>query len=99
MMKMKVNCSVVLFVLLGVALGVVGCEGDYGASPGYGPYYGGPCYGGRYDGGGYLASVSGAVGDRPYYVDGPGYCVGRLDFVWRPGGWVVVHRDGVWIAG
>jgi len=98
-MKMKVKCSVVLFVLLGVALGVVGCEGDYGASPGYGPYYGGPYYGGPYYGGGYPASVAIAVGDRPYYFHGLGYYAGREYYVWRPGHWAWRHHQRVWIHG
>jgi YXWGXW repeat-containing protein len=98
-MKMKVKCSVVLFALLGVALGVVGCEGDYGAYPGYGPYYGGPYQGGPYYGGGYPASVAIAVGDRPYYVHGPGYYAGRAYYVWRPGHWAWRHHQRVWIHG
>src|SRR2546423_6690586 len=80
MMKMKVKCSIVLFVLICVALGMGGCEGNYAAYPGSGPYYGGPYYGGPYYGG-YPASVSIAVGDRPYYVHGPGYYTGHTYYV------------------
>jgi len=97
-MKMKLKCSIVLFVLICVALGVGGCEGNYAAYPGSGPYYGGPYYGGPYYGG-YPASVSIAVGDRPYYVHGPGYYTGRAYYVWRPGHWVWRHHQRVWIHG
>ena len=98
MMKMKVKCSIVLFVLLCVTLGVGGCEGNYAAYPGYGPYYNRPYYGGPYYGG-YPASVSIAVGDRPYYVRGPGYYAGRAYYVWRPGHWAWRHHQRVWIHG
>jgi len=103
-MKMKVKYSVVLFVLLGVAFGVGGCEGYYSAYPGYGPYYGGPNYAGPYYGGGpyyagYPGSVTIAVGDRPYYVRGPGYYVGRTYYVWKPGHWAARHGQRVWIHG
>jgi hypothetical protein len=40
------------------------------------------------------------VGDRPYYVHGPGYWYGRSYYVWVPGhwdGWRYGHR--VWIHG
>jgi hypothetical protein len=99
MMKMKVKCSIVLFVLLCVALGGVGgCEGNYAAYPGYGPYYSGPYNGGPYYGG-YPTSVSIAVGDRPYYVHGSGYYAGRAYYVWRPGHWAWRHHQRVWIHG
>ncbi len=97
-MKMKLKCSIVLFVLLCVAVGVGGCEGNYAAYPGYGPYYNRPYYGGPYYGG-YPASVSIAVGDRPYYVRGPGYYSGRAYYVWRPGHLAWRHHQRVWIHG
>ena len=98
MMKMKVKCSIVLFVLLCVALGVGGCEGNYAAYPGYGPYYNRPYYGRPYYGG-YPASVSIAVGDRPYYVHGAGYYAGHAYYGWRPGHWTWRHHQRVWIHG
>ncbi|PYJ88544.1 MAG: hypothetical protein DME20_03790 [Verrucomicrobia bacterium] len=93
-----------VLVLISVALGAAGCEGYYSASPGYGPYYGepnygGPNYGGPYYGGGYPGSVTVEVGDRPYYVRGPGYYVGRTYYVWRPGHWASRHGQRVWIHG
>ncbi len=36
------------------------------------------------------------VNDRPYYVRGPGYYVGRVHYVWVPGHWNRRHR---WIHG
>ena len=94
-MKMK---SVILRIALGFAvLGAVGCEGYYAAYPGYsGPYYAG--YGGPYYGG-YPASVTVAVGDRPYYVYGPGYYAGHSYYVWRPGHWGWRHGHRVWTHG
>ena len=96
-MKTKIKYSVLLFVLIGAALAIGGCEATYTPGPYYGggPYYGrGPYYGGNYP-----ASVAIDVGDRPYYVRGPGYYVGRTYYVWKPGHWR--SRDGqrVWIHG
>jgi hypothetical protein len=96
-MKTKTKYSVLLFVLIGAALAIGGCEATYTPGPYYGggPYYGrGPYYGGNYP-----ASVAIDVGDRPYYVRGPGYYVGRTYYVWKPGHWR--SRDGqrVWIHG
>src|ERR1700756_2073217 len=94
-MKMK---TVILRIALGLAvLGTVGCEGYYGAYPGYsGPYYAG--YGGPYYGG-YQGSVTVAVGDRPYYVHGPGYYTGHSYYAWRPGHWGWRHGHRVWTHG
>jgi hypothetical protein len=39
------------------------------------------------------------VGDRPYYVHGPGYYVGRAYWVWIPGHWSWRHHQRVWIHG
>ena len=39
------------------------------------------------------------VGDRPYYVYGPGYYVGRVYWVWIPGHWSWHHHHRVWIHG
>jgi len=39
------------------------------------------------------------VGDRPYYVYGPGYYVGRVYWVWIPGHWAWRHHHRVWIHG
>jgi len=98
-MEMKMRCCV-LFVLISAALSVGGCDGYYAGYPGYGPYYGRPYYGG---GGpyyaGYPGSVTIAVGDRPYYVRGPGYYVGRTYYVWKPGHWATRHGQRVWIHG
>jgi hypothetical protein len=103
--KTKMRWPLFVLVLISAALGAAGCEGTYSAYPGYGPYYGGPNYGGPnyggpYYGGGYPASVTVAVGDRPYYTRGPGYYVGRTYYVWRPGHWGT-NRYGqrVWIRG
>jgi len=86
--KTKMRWPLFVLVLISVALGAAGCEGYYSASPGYGPYYGepnygGPNYGGPYYGGGYPGSVTVEVGDRPYYVHGPGYYVGHTYYVVR----------------
>jgi hypothetical protein len=90
----------VLLVLLSGALGIAGCADYYAGYPGYGPgpYSGpGPYYGRRpYYGGG---SVVVDVGDRPYYVRGPGYYVGRTYYVWKPGHWRVRNGQRVWIHG
>jgi hypothetical protein len=92
--KIKVgSMRVILPVLLLSALfWTGGCEGYYTASPGYGPYYGGPYYGNP-------GSVTIAVGDRPYYVRGPGYSYGGAYYIWRPGHWVWRHGQQVWIHG
>ena len=37
------------------------------------------------------------VGDRPYYLHGGGYWVGRTYYVWVPGHWGPHHRH--WIHG
>src|SRR5438477_11955818 len=39
------------------------------------------------------------VGDRPYYIHGPGYYVGRVYWVWIPGHWGWRHYHRVWIHG
>ena len=39
------------------------------------------------------------VGDRPYYIRGPGYYVGRAYWVWIPGHWGWRHHHRVWIHG
>ena len=39
------------------------------------------------------------VGDRPYYVHGPGYWSGRVYYVWVPGHHVWRHGHRVWIHG
>ena len=39
------------------------------------------------------------VGDRPYYVHGPGYWYGRTYYVWVPGHWGWRHGHQVWIHG
>ncbi|MEY2491268.1 MAG: hypothetical protein QOH24_219 [Verrucomicrobiota bacterium] len=39
------------------------------------------------------------IGDRPYYIHGPGYYVGRVYYVWRPGRWVWRQGRKVWIHG
>jgi hypothetical protein len=44
-------------------------------------------------------SVSIAVGDRPYYVHGPGYYVGPVYYVWIPGHWRWYHSHRVWVHG
>jgi hypothetical protein len=43
--------------------------------------------------------VSIAIGDRPYYVHGPGYWAGRVYYVWVPGHWAWRHHHRVWIHG
>ena len=92
--KIKLRWPAFLFVLIFAAFGAIGCEGYYSAHPGYEPYYGGrPYYGG------YRGSVTVEVGDRPYYVRGPGYYVGRTYYVWRPGHWRWRHHQKVWIHG
>jgi len=97
--KTKLRWPLLVLVLISAALGAGGCEGYYSAYPGYGPYYGGPNYGGPYYGGGYPGSVTVEVGDRPYYVHGPGYYVGHTYYVWRPGHWASRHGQRVWIRG
>jgi hypothetical protein len=91
--KTKLRWPLFVLVLISAAFGAGGCEGYYSASPGYGPYYGGPYYGG------YPGSVTVEVGDRPYYVHGPGYYVGHTYYVWRPGHWAWRHGQRVWIRG
>ena len=101
--KTKLRWPLLVLVLISAALGAGGCDGTYTAYPGYGPYYGGPYYGGANYGrpyyGGYPGSVTVEVGDRPYYVRGPGYYVGRTYYVWRPGHWAARHGQRVWIHG
>ena len=90
--RTKSRRAILLFLLVSALFWAGGCEGYYTAYPGYGPYYGpGPYYGG--------GSVVVAVGDRPYYVRGPGYYVGRTYYVWRPGHWRVRNGQRVWIHG
>ena len=106
-MKILTKCSVLVFVLVSAALGLVGCGGYYSANayPGYGPYYGGaypaggPYAGGPYYGRGYPGAVTVEVGDRPYYTRGAGYYVGRTYYVWKPGHWAARHGQRVWIHG
>ena len=43
--------------------------------------------------------ISIAVGDRPYYLHGPAYYVGRVYYVWVPGHWAWRHHHRVWIHG
>lgn len=43
--------------------------------------------------------VSIAIGDRPYYVHGPGYWVGPVYYVWVPGHRAWRHHHRVWIHG
>jgi len=96
--KTKLTWPLFVLVLISAALGAVGCEGYYSASPGYGPYYGGgPYYGRPYAG--YPGSVTVEVGDRAYYTRGPGYYVGRTYYVWRPGHWRWRNGQKVWIHG
>jgi len=40
-----------------------------------------------------------SVGDRPYYVHGPGYWAGPRYYVWVPGHWGWRHHHHVWIHG
>jgi len=94
-MKMKTK---LLLVLASAAVGLVGCADYYAAAPGYG-YYGGPYYGGRPYYGGYPGSVTVAVGDRPYYVNGPGYYRGRTYYVWKRGHRATRYGQRVWIHG
>jgi hypothetical protein len=90
---MKMKWFFLRLALVFAALTAGGCEGYYTANPGYGPYYGGgPYYGSP-------GSVTIAVGDRPYYVRGPGYWYGGAYYVWRPGHWVWRHGRQVWIHG
>jgi hypothetical protein len=95
---MKMKSLILRLALVCAALGAGGCEGTYSAYPGYGPYYGGPNYGGPYYGG-YPGSVTVEVGDRPYYVRGPGYYAGHTYYAWRPGHWAWRHGQRVWIHG
>ncbi|HXP35364.1 MAG TPA: YXWGXW repeat-containing protein [Chthoniobacterales bacterium] len=94
-----------LFVLLSVTFGIVGCEDEhYGGYPGYGPNYGGngpygPGYAGYPGYGPYPGSVTVEIGDRPYYSRGPGYYVGRSYYVWRPGHWARRNGRRVWVHG
>ena len=107
-MKIRTKCSVLLFALVSVTLGLTGCGGYYNTYPGYGPYYGGgygggyaggPYYNRPYYGGGYPGSVTVEVGDRPYYVHGGGYYQGRTYYVWKPGHWAARNGQRVWIHG
>jgi hypothetical protein len=99
---MKMKCSLLL-VLASAAFVIGGCADYYATYPGYGPYYGtGPYYGGVAAPGPYYGapgSVTVEVGDRPYYVRGPGYYVGHTYYVWRPGHWATRHGQRVWIHG
>jgi hypothetical protein len=78
---------ILLVLVLSALFWAGGCEGYYSAYPGYGPYYG------------YPGSVTIAVGDRPYYVRGPGYWYGGAYYVWKPGHWAYRHGQQVWIHG
>ena len=99
--EIKLRWLNLVFVLIAAAFSVTGCEGYYSAYPGYGPYYGG--YGGygrpAYYGYGYPGSVTIAVGDRPYYVRGPGYWYGGAYYGWRSGHWGWHHGQRVWTHG
>ena len=97
-MKMKMKGFLLLLGLISAVVGFAGCT-DYYAYPGYGPYYGGPYRGGGPYYGGYPGSVTVEVGDRPYYVHGPGYYVGHSYYVWKPGHWRVRHGQRVWVHG
>ena len=98
--KIKLRWPAFLLVPIFAALGAAGCGGYYSAYPGYGPNYGpGPYYGGRHYYGGYPGSVTVEVGDRPYYVRGPGYYSGRTYYAWRSGHWATRHGRRVWIHG
>ena len=72
---MKIKPIILGIALASAVLGASGCGGYYSTYPGYGPYYGGsgPYYGGAGPYYGSPGSVTIAVGDRPYYVRGPGY--------------------------
>jgi hypothetical protein len=96
-MRIKPGWLAFVLVLIFAALGITGCEGDYSASPGYGPYYGGPYYAGSAYG--YPGSVTIAVGDRPYYVRGPGYWSSGAYYVWKPGHWRYRYGQRVWVHG
>jgi len=39
------------------------------------------------------------VGDRPYYLHGPGYWSGGVYYVWVPGHWVRHRHHRVWVHG
>ena len=39
------------------------------------------------------------VGDRPYYIHGPGYYVGPAYRVWVPGHWRWHHHQRYWVHG
>jgi hypothetical protein len=43
-------------------------------------------------------SIDIGVGDRPYYIYGPGYWSGGVYYVWIPGHWAG-PRHRVWIHG
>lgn len=45
------------------------------------------------------AIINVEVGDRPYYLHGPGYYVGPRYYVWIPGHWAWRHHQRVWIHG
>ena len=88
---------VILLLLLSALFWAGGCEGYYAGYPASGPYYGGPYYNRPYYG--YPGSVTIAVGDRPYYVRGPGYWYGGAYYAWRPGHWTWRRGQQVWIHG
>ena len=90
--EMRPRWANLVLALIAVAFSAAGCEGYYSTYPGYGPYNGGPYYG-------YPGSVTIAVGDRPYYVRGPGYWYGGAYYVWKPGHWRWRHGQQVWIHG
>jgi hypothetical protein len=103
--KARLKWLALLVFSVFIAFATVGCEDYY-----YGGYpaYGRPYYGGGYGpyGPGYAAypgygpgSVSIEIGDRPYYTRGPGYYVGGVYYVWRPGHWGWRHGRRVWIHG
>jgi hypothetical protein len=96
---MKTKRAVLLLVLSCAAVGFGGCADYYAGYPGYRPYYGGPYRRGGPYYGGYPGAVTVEVGDRPYYVHGRGYYVGRTYYVWKPGHWRTRHGQRVWIHG
>lgn len=96
-MKTIIKRSLLLCGFICAVFGIAACDEYYAGYPGYNaPYYGG--YGGPYYAG-YPGSVTIAVGDRPYYVHGPGYYTGHTYYAWRAGHWGWRHGHRAWIHG